>query len=200
MPKISGKDLISEATEKIVRRLVVISAVAILVKAYQVPLQDLKVLGVDLPSGLFDVVALSLIVYFTYALIISWVGDLAAFRLWYRESSIWSEFGTNMKLDKTFIRGGIDLLLKVHALEKGQQWPSDFSTADEKTKSEFLDFKTNVELYALRLEHAGTKFSLISAFGHYYVWVQSFLIPICCAGAAIYLLLKYGELKPPARF
>src|SRR6266480_1935388 len=121
MPKVSGKDLISDTTEKTVRRLVVISAIVALVKLYKVPLNDLKVLGVELPAALFDVVSLALVLYFLYSFLISWLGDIAAFRLWYRESSIWSEFGTNMKLDKTFLHGGLQLLDRLYHLEKNQK-------------------------------------------------------------------------------
>jgi len=200
MPKVSGKDIISETTEKIIRRLVVISLITILVKAYSVPLGELKVLGVGLPASLFDVVSLALIGYFSYALIISWIGDLLAFRLWYRESSIWSEFETRIKLDKTFIRGGVDLLLKVYHLEKNKEWPSDFSTMDENIRKEYQDFKTNVELYCVRLENAGTKFKALSWFGHYYVWIQSFFIPVALSVIAAYFLFKYGSIFPPSRF
>ena len=110
MPKISGKDIISDNTEKIIRRTVVISSITVLVKVYNVPLNDLELLGMELPAALFDVVLLVLVAYFTCSLIVNWVGDLLAFRLWYRESSIWSEFGTQMKLDRNFVRGGIPLL------------------------------------------------------------------------------------------
>jgi hypothetical protein len=199
MPKVGGKDIISETTEKTIRRLVVISAVTALVKLYSVPLNDLKVLGVDLPATVFDVVSLALILYFLYSLVINWAGDLAAFRLWYRESSLWSEFGTQIKLDKTFLQGGLPLLKKLYHLEKNQQWPSEFAAADDETKREYQDFKTNVELFILRLEHAGTKFRTLSWFGHYYVWVQSFLIPVGLSTYALYLLFRYGHIIAPPR-
>src|SRR5712664_2521471 len=100
MPKVSGKDIISDSTEKVARRTLVVSSAAILAKLYDVPLGDLNVLGMELPASLFDTVLLVLIVYSAYSLLLHWFGDLAAFRLWFSESSIWSEFGTNMKLDK----------------------------------------------------------------------------------------------------
>jgi len=200
MPKISGKDIISETTEKIIRRSVVISSITVLVKVYNVPLNNLKLLDMELPAALFDVVLLVLVAYFTYSLIINWVGDLLAFRLWYRESSIWSEFGTQMKLDKNFIRGGIPLLLRLYHLEKNKKWPIDFSKLDEETRKDYQDFKTNVELYYVRLEHAGTRFSVLSSFGHYYVWIQSFLFPLGLSLVAVYLLIKYGTFTPPPRF
>lgn len=48
MPNVSGKALISETTEKVIRRAFVVASASILVKAYDVPLNDLKVLGMDL--------------------------------------------------------------------------------------------------------------------------------------------------------
>jgi hypothetical protein len=158
MPKFSGQDIISEATEKTIRRSVLLSAVAVLAKVYVVPLNDLKILGMELPAALFDTVLFILVLYSAYSFIINWVGDLFSFRLWYRESSIWSEFGTHMKLDKRFIRGSIPLLLRLHELEKNRQWPAVFSELDENSKKDYNDFKTNVELYCIRLEHAGTSF------------------------------------------
>ncbi len=200
MPKVSGKDIISDTTEKVIRRTVVFSSITALVKLYNVPLNDLKLLGMELPAALFDVVLLALVVYFTYSLIINWAGDLLAFRLWYRDSSIWSQFGTQMKLDKRFISGGIQLLLRLYHLEKNKEWPTDFNRLDEETREEYTSFKTNVELYCTRLENAGTKFSVLSCFGHYYVWIQSFLFPIGLSLVALYLLMKYGSFTLPPNF
>ena len=200
MPKFSGKDIISEATEKIIRRTVVLSSITVLVKAYSVPLNNLKLLDMELPSAVFDVVLLVLVAYFSYSLVINWIGDMLAFRLWYRENSTWSEFGTQIKLDKSFIRGGIPLLLRLHELEKNRRWPTAFAELDDAAKTDYQDFKTNVELYCVRLEHAGTKFSALTIFGHYYVWVQSFVIPLGVSLVAVYLLVKYGNFTPPPRF
>lgn len=199
MPRISGRDVISESTEKVIRRTMVIGSAAVLVKLYDVPLNDLKVLGIELPAALFDTVLLVLVAYSAYSLILNWSGDLLAFRLWYRESSIWSEFGTNMKLDKTFLRGVTPLLLRLHELEKGRKWPAEFAEMDEISRKEFADFKANAELYCLRLEHAGTRFSILSFFGHYYVWFQSFILPLAICATATYLLVKHGIFAPPTR-
>lgn len=54
----------------------------------------------ELPTALFDSVLSVLVVYHMYSLTINWLGDLAAFRLWYTESSIWSDFGGDMRLAK----------------------------------------------------------------------------------------------------
>lgn len=197
MPKVSGKDLISDNTEKIARRTVVVSSIVIFVKLYKVPLDDLKLLGMELPAELFDIVSFALVCYFIYSFIISWIGDLLAFRLWFRESSLSGIFGAPMKTDKSFLRGGTELLKKLYCLEKKEKWPSDFSELDEATKKEFQDFKVNVENYINRFEHAGTRFRALSLFGHFYVWIHSFLIPLGIGILAIFLLVRFGIFNPP---
>lgn len=197
MPKISGKEVISESTEKATGRALVLAAAAIFTKLYAVPLNDLKVVGMELPAALIDATLLALVVYTTYSFLLKWLGDLMAFRLWYRESSIWSTFGTNMKLDRSFLRGAIPLLERVHALEATNMWPVDSNTLDQATKDALKDFKTNAELYCARLEAAGTRFSSLSAFGHYYVWVHSFAIPLAASLGAIYFLVTYGSFTMP---
>lgn len=199
MPKLSGKDIISESTEKVIRRTMVISSAAILAKIYDIPLNDLKVLGMELPSSLFDTAFLLLVGYSAYSLVLHWSGDLLAFRLWYRESSAWSEFGTNMRLDKGFIRGGIPLLMRLYDLEREHKWPAIFADLDDEAKERYADFQQNVKLYCLRLEQAGTRFSMLSSFGHYYVWVQCFLLPLAACAVAAYLLVKYGTFVPPTK-
>jgi hypothetical protein len=199
MPRISGRSLISETTEKVLRRTLVIASATILTKLYDVPLNDLKVLGMELPAALYDSVLLGLVVYYMYSLTINWAGDLAAFRLWYTESSIWSNFGSNMTLDKEFIRGAVPLILKLHELEQNRSWPTTFELLPEVDRRNFADFKANVELYTHRLEHAGSRFFLLSKFGHYYVWFQSYVFPMMLCVGALFLQFKYGMFSPPAK-
>jgi hypothetical protein len=199
MPTVSGKDLISESTEKSQLRLMIVSSIAIITKAYAVPSHDLRLLGVEVPAPAFDVTLFVLVLWAFYTFLLKWIGDLAAFRLWFRESSIWSEFGTNMKLDKSFISGGISLLKEIQKLELEKQGGQPVSELPEDVKKQFEDFRTNVELYGARLEYAGTRFSALSFYAHFYVWIQSFFIPLLWGLAAIYLLLKYGNLSPPPK-
>ena len=197
MPKLSGKEIISEATEKAIGRALILAGAAVLTKLYGVPIADLKVLGMELPAAIVDAALAILVGYSTYSFLLKWLGDLLAFRLWYRESSIWSEFGTNMKLDKTFLRGAVPLLDRLHTLDKTGTWPLASASIDEATRKELTDFKVNAELYCTRLEHAGTRFNVLSAFGHYYVWVHSFLLPLLLSALAMYLLLRYGTFTLP---
>jgi hypothetical protein len=104
-----------------------------------------------------------------------------------------------MKLDKSFIRGAVPLLVKLHALEKGKVWPIDYPALDEDVRKEFMDFKTNAQLYCLRLEHAGTRFRTLSVFGHYYVWFQSFVLPVALCVLAAYLVITLGTFSPPSK-
>ncbi|AZO41109.1 hypothetical protein EJ076_08165 [Mesorhizobium sp. M7D.F.Ca.US.005.01.1.1] len=193
----SGKEIISESTEKTQNRLMFFSSAAILAKSYDVPLSDMKLLGIEFPASVFDVTMFVLVSWYTYTFILKWIGDLAGFRLWYNESSIWSTFGTHMKLDKSFISGGLDLMKALHQLDKDGKTPSVFAALDEKTKQLYTDFNVNVELYAARLGAAGAKFSTLSKYGHFYVWVQHFLLPISLAIFAGYLLVKYGTFSIP---
>lgn len=199
MPRVSGKALISETTEKVLGRTLVVASIAVLTKLYDVPLNDLKALGVELPVALVDSVLLVLVLYYMYSLTVNWLSDLAAFRLWYSESSIWSECGSNMKLDKSFIRGALPLMLRLHELDNNGEFPSAKAEVSEQDRQALNDFKTNAELYALRLEHAGTRFSLLTWFGRYYVWIQSYAFPIFWCAFAVYLLLRYGTFAPPVR-
>ena len=198
MTKVSGRDLISSATEKSVSRLILFASAAILAKAYEVPLDNLELLKVKIPAALFDTALIVIIAYLAYSLVINWVGDLGAYRLWYSENSLWSMFGTRMKIDRDFLSGGVPLLLKLHELEAAGRMPASSAEMDEATKNELTAFKTNVELYAVRLEHAGRKFSALSWFAHYYVWFQNFLFPIGLSAIALYLLVKYGHVALPA--
>ena len=198
LPSVSGQEIISETTEKSFRALVLLSATAIITKAYAVPLDEMVLLGARLPAAIFDVTLLATVGGLLYVYIIKWLGDLAAFRLWYKESSIWSNFGTKMKLDKTFIDGGVKLLIDLYEQEKGGK--VSFEELEPNTQKEFQDFKANAALYAARLDAAGRKFSSLSCFGHFYVWVQYFVFPVGLAIFASYLLIKYGSFVPPARF
>jgi hypothetical protein len=179
MPKLQGNEVLADVTDKSVRRLVILSGIIILVKLYNVKLDDLSLLGVKLPAELLDVVGFLLLIYYTYALVVNWLFDMLAFRLWYSERELWSTpFGTRMKLDKGFYAGGIQLLLKLYELENSQKWPSHFGSLSKEDKDMYRDFKTNVELYIARLSAAGTKFHVLSYFAHYYIWVQSLLFPV----------------------
>ena len=195
MPKVSGKDLISGLTEKNGRRLIVVSFLTILIKLYQVNLSELSVFGLSIPTELFDVVALVLIIYFGYALIVAWGGDLAGFRLWFDSNEMDSQIGTTMKLDRSFVNGGISLLRKLFELEKGNAWPVDYESLDPEIRQEFKDFNANVELYCERLYAAGKRFKMLSIYGHFYVWFQSFVFPLLIGSSALFILYCQGNFK-----
>ena len=196
MPKLSGNDIISDLTEKYGRRLIAISFITILVKVYDVSLDKLSIFGLNLPPELFNIVALSLVIYFLYALVVNWLGDLAAFRLWFESNNITSEMGTEIKTDKTFINSGVSLIRRLYALEKGGEWPESYEGMEPEVKKEFEEFKLNTELFNARLSAAGTKFSALSIYGHVYIWFQSFALPVILAFVALYLLLCAGSIIP----
>lgn|SRR3990167_577448 len=197
MPKISGREVLSETTEKSQVRLFVVTSIAIISKAYQIPVDQIKMLGMEFPAAVFDISIMALVVWYAYSYFVKWVGDLIGFRLWYSESSIWSEFGTNMKLDKTFISGGIQALKAFNEFSRNQISPDQFANLPDDKRKLYEDFKLNAELYGVRLDYAGKKFITISVFGHFYVWVQGFLIPAILTGIALYLLLTFGSFYAP---
>ena len=200
MPKISGREILSELTEKAQSRLLLVTSVAIVSKTYMLPVDDMKMLGMELPAAIFDVSILILVSWYGYNYLVRWIGDLMAFRLWYSESSIWSNFGTNMKLDKSFINGGIEALKAFNEIHQQGIRPDDFAKLSPDKQRLYEDFRTNAELYAVRLDYAGRKFKAISAFGHFYVWVQGFILPMGATSLAIYLLFKYGTFSAPMQF
>lgn len=118
MPKVSGREVISEATEKSLNRLLLVSSAAIVSKSYSLPVSEMKMLGMEIPSAIFDVTLAILIAWYTYNYFIRWLGDLIAFRFWYDQSSIWSDFGTNVKIDKNFISGGVEALKAFNEYKK----------------------------------------------------------------------------------
>lgn len=199
MPKISGREILSDTTEKSQARLLLIASVAIVSKVYHLPVSDMKMLGMEFPAAIFDVSVILLLAWQAYSYLVKWSGDLIAFRLWYSESSIWSNFGTNMKLDKTFISGGVECLKKFHELNLANLTDAELTSIPDDKKRLYDDFRNNVELYSVRLDHAGKKFKTVSAFGHFYVWIQGFLVPVASTIAAAYLVLKYGTFSLPSQ-
>lgn len=197
MPKISGRDVLSETTEKAQVRLFVVAAVAIVSKAYRLPVEDIRLLGMEFPAAIFDVSMLILVLWTSYSYLVKWSGDLIGFRLWYSESSIWSEFGTNVKLDKSFISEGIGALKAFNELEVSRLGEEGLRNLPDEKKRLYEDFKLNADLWAMRLDYAGKKFKAVSAFGHFYVWVQGFVLPVAASIVAVYLLLKYGTFAAP---
>ncbi len=194
MPKISGQEIISEGTEKSQNRLLIFASAAILAKSYNIPLGEMKFLGVELPSAVFDVALLMLVLWFTYSFLVKWLTDLAAFRLWFVDSSIWSNFGTKMLLDRSYLSGGIELIKSLYLIDKKID---SIDGIDDDTLKLYQDFELNVKLYSHRLSKVGTKFQVLSLFGHFYLWIQNFAFPILFAVIAIYLLCKYGSFTIP---
>ena len=199
MAKIQGEDIISGQTSKSVNRLILVSTIVIFIKLYRVDLADLSLLGLSLPPELFDIVALALIVWGTYVLFLSWLTDLVSFRKWYNSRNLWMEFSIDTAVDKKFYGEGAELLLKLFRLEHDNSWPSRIDDMDDELKEKYTDFKTNVELFIVRLEAAGSNFKQVSRFGKYYIWIQSFAIPLLLAISATLLLLSDGQFMPPTK-
>jgi hypothetical protein len=78
--KVQGTDILSEATEKTSRNLKATAAAVIAVKAFCVPVDNLRILNVDLPANLFDVVAFALVAYMMAFLALYWRFDYLLWR------------------------------------------------------------------------------------------------------------------------
>jgi len=197
VPQISGNNLISELTEKNGRRLLIVSFLVLVFKLYKVDLEGFTLFKLRFPPELFDVVALSLIIYFLYSLIVNWVGDLASFKLWFSSNDINSSFGTTMKTDASFLEGGLPLLKRLYEMESNDSWPDGYSSMNDDTKKEFKDFKTNLELYCVRLDGAGSRFNTLSKYGQFYIWIQSFILPMSVSLLALSVLICRGSFTLP---
>lgn len=195
MAKIQGTDIISQATDKSSRRLYVLGAVIFLIKFYNVDLDDLSIIGVKLPAALFDLVSLVLLIWGIYQLVINWLVDIVSFQKWYQSRNLWSEFQTNMTIDKDFYSGGKRLLMELHDLKTKGQFPSKDDEISKQVQEDYLDFKTNVELFIMRLEAAGNNFRSVTRWGLYYVWGHAFIIPLAVSVAALITLLIKGSFN-----
>jgi hypothetical protein len=78
--KVQGADILSDVTEKTSRNLKATAAIVIAVKLFNVPVQDLRVLNVDLPPNLFDVISCILIAYMMIILVLYWRVDYLLWR------------------------------------------------------------------------------------------------------------------------
>lgn len=83
-----------------------------------------------------------------------------------------------MKLDRSFISGGIEALKAFNEIQPQGARPDDFAKLSPDKQGLYEEFRTNAEIYAVRLDHAGKKFRAISAFEHFYIWVQGFMLPM----------------------
>ena len=78
--KVEGADILSEVTEKTSRHLKAVASIVLTVKLFNVPVGDLKVLNVDLPGVLFDVVSAVLLGYLMIILVLYWRVDYLLWR------------------------------------------------------------------------------------------------------------------------
>ena len=190
MAKIAGRELLSEATVRAVKRIFFAGGIVALVVHYEVDLAELKILGLSLPAELFGVVALVVLIFQVYNLLINWITDMATFKLWYRESDIWLSTDKKQKIDKSFYSSIEPYLIKMYEMDKAEQKYAELSDLGENAQKKFRHFRDNIQPYAVRLERAGNHFRMVSVFGLFFILVQNFLLPLTLAGYAIYLLLS----------
>lgn len=197
MPKLTDKNIISESTTKKMRTILILCSLTILFKVYKVPFNDLKVFGINIPSNLVDVSLFITISYSFYSYIVSWVGDLLAYKLWFQNNSILSMFSTEMKLDKSFLDGGIKLLNQLIELDRRDKLPQSKVGIDSDIVKEYELFKLNIELYNERLITTIGNFNKLNLYIKYYIFIEHFLFPAILVVFSLILLFKYGAFIFP---
>ncbi len=197
MPKISWNDIISRTTERNIRNSLIFSLITIFSKFYNISFKDFSIFWISIPEWLVDTSLLILIILFSYLLVINWIWDIMWYRLWYNQNSISSQIWTELKLDKDFIRWWLWLLEKIYTLDKESKLPNEYKNLDDETKRQYEDFKTNIELYIARLEYVWNNFKHLSIYVKFYVFWQSFLIPLAINIFAIMCILFYWRIILP---
>lgn len=80
--RVGDTEIIRRPTQVASRNMLVILATIILVKYYDTPLDDLKILNAPLPGDLLDAVAVVLIGFGIFSLLVHWASDVVAWRMW----------------------------------------------------------------------------------------------------------------------
>lgn len=186
MPKITGNDLISESTHKVVIRACTIATVIILVKLYNVKIDNIKFQDIEFPGQLVDTGFIIILIYYVYSLIVNWSTDFVSFRYWFKDNDIVSVLDQNRKPNKEWISGSINLLNKLIELDKKNKFPNNFNDLDESVKKEYNNLKLNVELWIARLSSTKNSFRIVSGFGKFYVVIHCLLIPLILLLFALY--------------
>lgn len=166
----------------------------LVVKGFSLDLENLELLNVKLPAELFDVVALAMLAYGAIIYYFNWASDLTAFKKWYREHEIWSQFNTNMKKDRGWYSGGLDLLKSLHEIKEKERANLLDSDVTEEVSEGYEQFVTNAELWIARLEDHQKGFDSISRLGRVYIFGFWGAFPAILTFAAFVVLLCTNNL------
>lgn len=113
-----GQEALSTETLRSARRICILSAIVIVVKGYMLPLDDLSLYwGWKFEAHLFDVVALAMLLFGIIVFMYNWIGDVYAYKNWYNTREVWSQFQSNMPIDKSWYSGGVFLILRLYENE-----------------------------------------------------------------------------------
>jgi hypothetical protein len=177
--RVSGHDVLSERTENSSRFMLIVAASVILVKKYDVKIDDLSFLSVKLPAELFDTAATVVVCYATFSFIQHFLFDVYAWRNWYEDAKIQTWNG-EVEIGR-FLQDRHDRLVEL-------------ITKDECTKqnhdsilSYFGEIKEKINEYNSRVKK-------ISIMGWSYIIVQHFLLPVGAAMWAMWLI--WGSWVP----
>ena len=169
------------------------------IKLYHVPLSDLSILGASLPEGLFDVVAFGMLVFGLLVFGYSWVGDVQGYRKWYDSREIWSQFKTNMPIDRTFYGDGARLIVQLFKRKKEIEEGARIEELPQDVQESYHNFENNIDLFIGRLEAHQNSFRDISNLGKFYVFVIWGAFPFLVVVAALISLICLGTFPlPPA--
>lgn len=185
--KVGGNEVVSLATQRASRTLLVISATILFIVFFDVPIDDLTILGVKAPVTLFDKVAIAVIVYGIWNLIIQWLGDLAAWKFWYEGNKVETIDGLipNRQYVMTCIEQAEARMNRSHA-EYEKQLPESMATLLNHLKSALESADRTYKSVIEQLEKCGRNFSIIHWYGRVLLFGHHFAIPL---SVAIYALI-----------
>lgn len=177
--KIAEQEVISERTEKSSRFLVTTSSIVILVKLFQVPIEDLSMLGVKAPANLFDLAASLILVYSFTTHLWSWSFDLHTWRNWYSSNY------TGVYEGESGIPIGDMLAYQLSSLRSKMEGKEVNLEKVEKSISALIQ---SLESYQERAKS-------IWAFGSLYVYLMHIILPATAAICAL-AYIGYGDILP----
>lgn len=188
MAKITGKELVSETTHKVVLRAYTIATVIILVKLYNVEIESIKFLDIEFPGRLMNTGFIILICYYFYSLVINWYTDFMSFRYWFKDNDMVSVLENTREPNAKWMLNSIPLLKKLAELEREDKFPDKFQDLDDDVKDKYRELELNIELWIRRLSYSKNSFKIVSGIGKYYVIIHCLLLPVILLLYAFYLM------------
>lgn len=86
--RLSGIEAITLPTQRSHRSVIIISATIYFVISYNVPITDLKIMGISAPVEFFGAVSWAILFFSTANHIINWFGDFLSYQNWYQKNEV----------------------------------------------------------------------------------------------------------------